>query len=48
MVWKAVLELKYRWSVGGPASCKEAAKRCTELNWAVGPTLKLEFIWQKR
>jgi hypothetical protein len=25
--------------VGGPASSKEAAKRCTELNWTVGPTL---------
>jgi hypothetical protein len=26
--------------VGGPARCEEAAKRCTELNWTVGPTLK--------
>src|SRR5262249_47535661 len=26
--------------VGGPASSVEAAKRCTELNWTVGPTLK--------
>src|SRR5216117_99030 len=26
--------------VGGPASSKEAAKRCTELNWTVGPTRK--------
>jgi len=25
--------------VGGPARCEEAAKRCTELNWTVGPTL---------
>jgi hypothetical protein len=25
--------------VGGPASSEEAAKRCTELNWTVGPTL---------
>src|SRR5207253_8132678 len=25
--------------VGGPASCEEAAKRCTSLNWTVGPTL---------
>ena len=24
---------------GGPASCEEAAKRCTALNWTVGPTL---------
>jgi transaldolase len=26
--------------VGGPTRCEEAAKRCTELNWTVGPTLK--------
>jgi hypothetical protein len=26
--------------VGGPARCEEAAKRCTALNWTVGPTLK--------
>jgi molybdopterin synthase sulfur carrier subunit len=26
--------------VGGPSSSKEAAKRCTELNGTVGPTLK--------
>jgi hypothetical protein len=25
--------------VGGPASSEEAAQRCTELNWPVGPTL---------
>ena len=25
--------------VGGPARCEEAAKRCTALNWTVGPTL---------
>ena len=25
--------------VGGPASCEEAAKRCTSLTWTVGPTL---------
>ena len=25
--------------VGGPARCEEAAKRCTSLNWTVGPTL---------
>jgi hypothetical protein len=25
--------------VGGPAGSKEAAKRCTALNWTVGPTL---------
>jgi Protein of unknown function (DUF1592)/Protein of unknown function (DUF1588)/Protein of unknown function (DUF1587)/Protein of unknown function (DUF1585)/Protein of unknown function (DUF1595) len=24
--------------VGGPSSCEEAAKRCTALNWTVGPT----------
>lgn len=28
--------------VGGPATCKEAAKRCTALKWTVGPTLKKE------
>jgi len=25
--------------VGGPASSEKAAKRCTALNWTVGPTL---------
>ena len=25
--------------VGGPAACKEAAKRCTEMKRTVGPTL---------
>jgi hypothetical protein len=28
--------------VGGPAACKKAAKRCTELKRQVGPTLKKE------
>src|SRR5438876_6657356 len=26
--------------VGGPASSEKAAKRCTERNWTVGPTLE--------
>jgi uncharacterized protein len=29
--------------VGGPAGCREAAKRCTELNRLVGPTLIIVF-----
>ena len=26
--------------VGEPSRCEEAAKRCTSLNWTVGPTLR--------
>jgi uncharacterized protein len=35
------LRLRAVFGVGGPAGCKEAAKRCTERNRPVGPTLKI-------
>ena len=38
--WELIAKPPQIKGVGGPAGSKEAAQRCTELNWTVGPTLK--------
>jgi hypothetical protein len=40
--WKRwpMSRLVIKLGVGGPSGCEKAAKRCTELNRTVGPTLK--------
>ena len=40
----AFIAIERAHGVGGPAGCKEAAKRCTERNRTVGPTLKEERL----